>query len=362
MKLRWWSSFFFVCFGCAHGTGTPGAPASGRIVLVAGGAADGGHVAATGAGLDDPFGVARDRAGNLFVVEEHGNRVQRVDGAGRIAVYAGTGAKGDGGDGGPALAALLNNPHHLGFAPDSDDLVIADTLNGRVRRVDHLTGVITTIVGSHKGFGGDGGPAAQAQLQNVFCLAFGGDRLYLADLGNRRVRAVDLRTGMISTVAGNGEKGVPADGAEAVHAPLVDPRAVAVDHRGNVYIVERNGNALRVVDPNGRIRTVAGTGQVGFGGDGGPALAATFNGPKHLTVDGNDDVLIADTENHAIRKYLPREGRIVRVAGTGAKGRGGVGGPPESVELDRPHGVYVDATGAIYIADAGNARVLKIER
>jgi hypothetical protein len=348
---------------CAHRGLPPGAPASGHVILVAGGPADGSQLA-TAAGLNNPFGVALDRAGHLFITEEKGNDVRRVDGQGRVTVYAGTGQKGDGGDGGPAAAALLNNPHHIAFAPGgADDLIIADTLNARVRRVDHVTGAINTIVGSTRGFGGDGGPAAQAQLQNVFCLAYAGtDRLYLADLGNRRVRVVDLHTGIISTAAGNGQKGVPADGADAVNAPLLDPRAVAVDRRGNLYIVERSGHALRVVDTHGKIHTVAGTGQVGASGDGGPALAATFNGPKHLTVDNDDNVLIVDTENHAIRKYLPREGRVVRVAGTGVKGSAGVGGPPEAVQLDRPHGVLVDAAGAIYIADSENQRVLKIER
>lgn len=337
---------------CAHHTPSV-APATGRVVLAAG-----------GSDMKDPFGVALGRGGTLFVVEEEANRVLQVS-EGRVRPFAGTGVKGDGGDGGPAVAAVLNNPHHIAFAPGNlDDLIIADTLNGRVRRVDHLTGVITTIAGSSKGFGGDGGPALQAQFANVFCMAFdhAGTKLYLADTNNRRVRSVDLRTGLTATEAGNGDKGVPPDGADARQAPLLDPRAVAVDSQGNIYVVERNGHVLRVVDRAGKIRTVAGTGQKGFSGDGGPALAAAMNGPKHVAVDAEDNVLIVDTENHVIRKYLPREGRMVRVAGSGARGGGGVGGPPESVELDRPHGAYVDAAGAIYISDSGNHRVLKLER
>src|SRR5947199_118890 len=135
--------------------------------------------------------------------------------------------------------------------------------------------------------GGDGGPAREAKFGGVYCLAIDprGDKMYVADLDNRRIRAIDLKTMIVSTVAGNGQKGLPADGAEAAKAPLLDPRAVAVDGKGNVYILERSGNALRVVDRQGRIRTVVGTGKPGATGDDGDARQATLNGPKHLCVD-----------------------------------------------------------------------------
>jgi DNA-binding beta-propeller fold protein YncE len=143
---------------------------------------------------------------------------------------------------------------------------------------------------------------------------------------------------------------------------LVDPRAVAVDGKGNVYILERSGHALRVVDAEAKIRTVVGTGKAGASGDGGDAQQATLNGPKHLCIDAEGNVLIADTENHVIRKYLPREGTILRVAGTGKKGSSGVGGNPLQAELNQPHGVTVHASGILYIADSSNNRVLRIER
>jgi DNA-binding beta-propeller fold protein YncE len=136
---------------------------------------------------------------------------------------------------------------------------------------------------------------------------------------------------------------------------------VAADDKGNVYVLEREGHALRVVDPSGKIRTVAGTGRKGFRGDDGDARRAEFDGPKHLCVDRNGDVLIADTENHVIRKYLPREGKVVRVAGTGRKGTAGLDGPPKEAELNQPHGVNARPDGTIYIADSSNNRVLKIE-
>jgi DNA-binding beta-propeller fold protein YncE len=204
--------------------------------------------------------------------------------------------------------------------------------------------------------------AAQAKGNGPYCIAldFTGTRLYIADL--KRVHVLDLRTGKASVVAGNGQKGKPQDGAVATESPLSDPRAVTVDRKGNVYILERGGNALRVVDEAGKIRTVVNaSGAKGGDGDGGPALAATMNGPKHLCVDLDDDVIIADAENNLVRKYLPKDGKIIRVAGTGKKGAAGVGGDPLQCELARPHGVVVHPkTGELYITDSYNNRVLKI--
>jgi DNA-binding beta-propeller fold protein YncE len=342
-----------IVLACLAASG--GESPAGKVVVVAG--------AGVAGELKEPFGVDFDKGGNLYIVEIT-NRVRRLDPAGRLEVLAGSGEKGYAGDGGPAPQSQLNGPHHLLVGPDGD-LYVADTWNHCIRKIGLKTGVITTVAGTgQKGFSGDGGPAAKAQFGGLYCLAFDpkGERMFVADLDNRRVRAVDLRTGVVSTVAGNGQRGVPQDGAEAKAQPLVDPRAVAVDSKGNVYIVERGGHALRVVDPAGKVRTVAGTGKKGFSGDGGDARGCELNGPKHAAVDADDSVLVADTENHVVRRYLPREGKIVRVAGTGKKGAGGVGGPPEQVELARPHGVYVHASGALYVSDSDNHRVLKIER
>src|SRR5262249_3677870 len=161
---------------------------------------------------------------------------------------------------GPADKAQVSGPHHLLVLPDGD-ILLADTGNCRVRRMDHRTRIITTIAGTgEKGFSGDGGPALQAQFGNIYCLALSpkNDRLYLCALDNRRIRALDLTTGLVQTVAGNGQRGVPQDGQEATQAPLTDPRAIAVDSRGVLYILERGGSALRCVDSSGHIHTLIG--------------------------------------------------------------------------------------------------------
>lgn len=310
----------------------------------------------------DPFAVDFDKDGNLYFVELGGHRLGKIDAKGEVTTLAGSGKKGDKGDGGPASDAELNGPHHLALLPNGD-IIVADTFNSRVRKVDARTGIIKTIAGTgEKGFSGDGGPAVVAKTGNVYCAALNSscDKLYLADLDNRRIRMVDLKTGIITTVAGNGKRGIPEDGATATEAPLFDPRAVAVDQKDNIWILERGGHALRVVDARGKIRTVAGTGKAGLSGDGGDARKAAMNGPKHLFVDRHGDVLIADTENHCIRKFSVKDGTMSRVAGTGKKGSAGLDGPPEKAEFNRPHGVYEDSNGVIYIADSSNNRIVKI--
>jgi hypothetical protein len=326
-------------------------PGPGRATLVA-------H-----AGLNEPFGVAFAPNGDTYIVEMGGHRVSLLDRAGQLRVFAGTGEAGLSGDGGQASRAQFNSPHHLAFGPDGG-LYVADTQNFSVRRIDLTTGVITRIAGTGaKGFSGDGGPAVDAQFGGIFAIAFRGSLLYACDLGNRRIRVVDLTTGTVRTIAGNGEKGVPVDGEPAVIQPLVDPRAVAVDAKENVYILEREGHALRVVDSNGRIRTIAGTGNAGFAGDGGPARSALLNGPKHISIDENDQsVLITDTENHVVRRYSPVDGTISRVVGTVKIGWGGLGGPADECELNRPHGAQVmPHSRAIYVSDSENHRIVRID-
>jgi hypothetical protein len=334
----------------------------GRIVLVAGQGTGHEAAGAQAAALNGPFGVGFDAEGVLYFVEMPGQRVGKLLGTGIVSTVAGIGRLGSDGDGAAAALALLNGPHSLAVAKNGD-VFVADTWNNRVRKIDARSGIITTVVGTgSKGFSGDGGPAVRADFGGIYCIALDEARqtLHLADLDNRRVRRVDLKTSVVSTVAGNGTKGVPADGAETVLAPLVDPRAVALDREGNVYILEREGHALRVVDQSGKIRTIAGTGTAGDSGDGGDARQARMKGPKHLCVDDQGNVLIADTENHRIRVYRKADSTIRTLAGTGRKGNGGVGGPATQAELSQPHGVTVGPGGIVYIADSSNNRILKI--
>lgn len=335
-----------------------------RLTVVAGGGSLGDGARATEAQLHSPFGAAIDRAGNMFVVELEGGHVHKVDSRGICTTISGNGQKGFAGDGGSAAAGVFNAMHNLAISPNGD-LYIADTLNHRVRRIDAQTGTISTFAGSgNKGFSSDGGPAREADCNGVYCIAFNPDcsKLYLADLENRRIRVIDMASGVIDTIAGNGSRGAPADGSTARQSPLSDPRAVAADAAGNVYILERNGHALRIVDKSGQVRTVVGTGQAGATGDGGAAREATLRGPKHLCLDADGNVIIADTDNHVIRRYVQRTQTIERVAGTGAKGSAGAGGPALSVELNFPHGVYVHSDGTLYVVDTYNDRVLKLLR
>ena len=328
-----------------------------KLVLVAGGGEP-------DARLIQPFGVDFHPDGIVLVEMAKGERLRMIDAKGKLMTLAGKeGVKGNEGDGQRGSEARFNGMHSLAVGPEGK-IYLADTWNNRVRVFDPKTRIVSAFAGTgEKGFSGDGGTAEKAKFGGCFCISFDPDQknLFITDLDNRRIRKVEMKTGIVSTVAGNGEKGVPKNGEQATAQPLVDPRAHAVDAKGNLYILERGGHALRVVDAKGAIRTVAGTGKAGMGI--GTALEASMNGPKHLCIDRDGSVLIADTENHRLVRYVPGEEKLVAVAGTGKKGTGGVGGDPLKAEFNQPHGVIVDPkTGAIFISDASNGRVLRIEK
>jgi DNA-binding beta-propeller fold protein YncE len=329
-----------------------------RLVLVAGGGDGGDGAEATKAKLIQPFGVDFAEDAVVFVEMAKGERLRRIRNGRVFTIMGVEGKKGNTGDGGGEVT--FNGPHALAVGPEPN-IYLADTFNNRVRAAaDKLAPFAGT---GEKGFSGDGGPARDARFGNVYCVSFDPDKkdLYIADLDNRRIRKVDMKTKTVATVAGNGEKGVPKDGEDALREPLLDPRAQAVDKDGNIWILERGGHALRVVDAKGKIRTVAGTGKAGMGT--GNARESALNGPKHLCVDRDGSVLIADSENHRIVRYSPKDATLTAVVGTGKKGRSLGDGDPLKAELNQPHGVNVHPkTGDIYIADSSNDRILKVER
>ncbi len=309
-------------------------PATAARVECMAGCGSGAPGTAAAAKLNEPFGVAVDSRGNWYICEFAGHRVTKVSADGKATQLVGF---------------SLNGPHALLLASDRF-LYIADTLNHRVLSVDLKSGTAKSIAGTgERDFSGDGGPAIAATFNQAYDVSLdrSGRRLYVTDLGNRRVRVVNLRNGTITTVAGNGESGVPADGSVATASPLVDPRAAAVDSVGFLYILERRGNALRLVEMDGKIRTVVGA-------------AAKLNGPKHITIDNMDNVIIADAENHLVRLYNPKNGTMRILAGTGVKGDSIDPSDPVKTQLNRPHGVHVDRTGALWISDSYNNRILKV--
>ena len=335
-----------------------------KLLLVAGGEGPDGSKATEGK-LIQPFGVDFGPDGTIYLVEMvKGERFRAITPEGKLITLAGAeGVIGKDGDGGPARKATFNGMHSLAAARDGT-VYLADSWNNRVRKFDPKTDIISQFAGTgEKGFSGDGGPAVEAKFGACYCVALdpANKFLIMTDLDNRRIRKVDLASGIVSTIAGNGKTGIPKDGEDALAQPLVDPRAAVMDSEGKLYILERGGNALRLVDPKGKIKTVAGTGKKGLGS--GKALEAALNGPKHLCMDKDGSVLIADTENHRIVRYNPKDGMLTTVAGTGKKGAAGIGADPQKAELSQPHGVSVHPkTFAIYIADSSNGRILKIER
>lgn len=341
------------------------------LLLVAAASAEprAGELVGAGA-IIEPFSVDFAADGSCYGVEFlKSNRVYRLAPSGSISIVAGVQAEtqiadGDRGarDGADPLQANFNGMHDLAVGADGS-VYLADTFACRVRKIDRATGRLSTVVGTGvKGYDGDGGPADRARIAGVFSLSFNRDcsRLFMADLPNQRIRVLDLATGAISTFAGTGQAAAPRDGALAAESPLLDPRAVLVGKEGRVYVLSRRGNALLEVDGKGVIRTVVnGAGERGYAGDGGPGLSAKLNGPKHLALDGQGRVLIADTENHAIRRYDPADGTIALVAGVpGKQGAVFSAGDPLATQLARPHGSRVH-DGWIYLCDSENNRVLR---
>jgi streptogramin lyase len=327
---------------------------------------------ATEARLYQPRMSISDASGGLYIADTFNQVIRRIDSAGTISTAVGVyhpveaGTSDDqcpadfGGDGGPATKARLSCPHSVAL-DTTGNLYIADSGNNRIRRVDGA-GIITTIAGTGKfSSGGDGGPATAAGLQSPKGIAFDlSGNLLIADSGNNQIRKIDVN-GVISTIAGTGEPGYSGDGGPATAAKLDAPRTIAVGPSGNLYIAEPNVHRIRKVDARGTVSTLAGTSKAGFGGDGGPAKEAQLDMPRGVGVDAADNVFIADSLNHRIRK-VGGDGVITTIAGTGEKGFSGEGEPATQARFFTPRAVDVDRSGDLYVADTYNNRIRRIEK
>ena len=317
---------------------------------------------ATSATLRDPAGVSAGIGGDVIVTDTGNWRVRLVSGStGVIQTIAGGGSV-DPGDGGPATAVWLTNPT-AACLDANGDLLIADQGRNRIRKVDQATGIISTAAGNGYGFfSGEGTPAFSAMLVARGLTIDGAGNIYFADPQNSRVRRIDAGTGLITTVAGNGTGIDTGDGGPALAAGVRSPHDVAFDVAGNLYIAEEQTPRIRKVDAaTGIISTVAGNGLEGFTGDGGPATLARINRPIGFAVDGPGNIFIPDRHNGRIRRVDAATGIIATIAGTGAYGFGGDGGPATAAVLGLPVDVTLDGAGNVFISDRCNHRVRRID-
>jgi DNA-binding beta-propeller fold protein YncE len=300
------------------GTGEPGYSGDGSLALEA--------------RLNNPFDLAFAPDNSLVFSDTFNHCIRRIDAAnGVVATICGSGAKGFSGDGDLAVRAQLNHPY--GVAIDrSGRVFFADRLNRRVRIID-TTGIVSTLAGDGSGVcSGDGGPASEAGLTEPNGLALSPDqsRLFIADVAGHRVRVVDLTVGTIETFAGTGEARHHGDGGPAAEAAVFGARAVRFAPDGSLYVMERQGSCIRRVQ-DGMIETVAGTGTRGYSGDGGDARSAVFDAPKEMAVDHEGNIFVVDTENHAIRRIDARSWIITTIASGLARPHGAVVAPDGSV-------------------------------
>ena len=308
--------------------------------------------------VNNPYGLVIGPDRMLYFCDLDNQRIRRLDLKTHLtATVAGNGQQAYSGDGGLATAAALNMPHEIQF-DSAANLYIVERDNHVVRKIDTRTGVISTFAGTGiAGYSGDGGPATRAQLRQPNSIAIDPrGKLLICDIGNHRIRQVDFSSGMIETYGGTGERQPTPDGAPVKDAPLNGPRTMVFDHEGNLYLALREGNAIyRIASKTGTLHHLAGTGEEGYSGDGGPAHLAKLAGPKGLAY-GDGRLFVADTENHVVRNIALNTGIITTTLGTGRRGDGPEPDPLQCA-LARPHGLFVDADGILYVADSEAHRI-----
>jgi trimeric autotransporter adhesin len=319
-------------------------------------AGDGGS--AITASLHNPSGIYIDVHKNIYVVEYSGNRVRKIDTSGTITTFAGNGIAGYSGDGGPATNASFNTPIDI-VADNSGNMYIVDNVNQRIRKVDTY-GIITTFAGNGiRTYGGDGGPATGASLQDPDRIAVDNTgNVYIADADNNVVRKVNS-AGIITTVVGNGIAGYSGDGGPATNASLAQPLGIAFDGNGNMFVADGFNHCIRKISPSGIISTYAGNGIGGYSGDYGPATAASMQYPCGVAVDRSCNVYVTDWYDQRVRKIFT-SGTITTVAGNGTAGFSGDGGPSVAAMINGPDNLAFDSALNLYIPDFHNNRVRKV--
>ncbi len=312
---------------------------------------------ATIAAIPNPVGGAFDKHGNYYFAScVSGHRIRKISPTGTITTVAGTGLSGFLGDGGPATGARLNGPTSVKL-DSSGNLYISDCQNFRIRKVDILTGIISTVIGNGSpGFYGEGIPATAAQINGVQDICFDKyGNLYIADVHNYRVRKINT-SGIISTFAGSGSFGFSGDGLPATSASFTYPAGIEADSAGNIYVGDANNFRVRKINTIGTISTVAGNGSPTYIGDGIPATAAQFE-VGHLAIDSSNNLYIADRKR--VLK-VDNAGIIHNMAGDGTTGFTGDGGPATAASLDYPSGLSFDPCWNLYITEANNRRIRKV--
>jgi sugar lactone lactonase YvrE len=309
--------------------------------------------------INNPYGVVPGPDGALYFCEVDTGRIRRLDLSNlRLSTIAGTGEPGFRPESRLPLETPFSAPHEIRWDLEGN-LFVVERDNHTVRRIAGRTGLVTTLAGNGEaGFSGDGRPAVLSQLRQPHSIAFDSrNNLLICDIGNQRLRSVSRETGLISTLSGTGERLATPDHAPLAETPLLGPRSIDCDRDGNAYLVLREGNAVFQIDlAAGHLQRLAGTGERGYTGDGGPALHATFNGPKGIAYSRSDNSLyIVDTENHVIRRLSLSTGMLDTVLGNGERGDG-PDGNPLACAMNRPHGVCVHR-GVLYVSDSESHRL-----